>query len=206
MNLKRIGIVFFCMLSAFGGAFGGAFAGDLRVLRHGGEIVQVGDSQLDILLRLGRPSGKISNDYTIIHGDIEHGDRDYVTQEYWFYNFGSRQFTYTLIFENSFLTHIEQGFYGNDNPDTYVCNAESKLVNNLEIMPQVLMKCGEPDFVEVTRMDRIEKLEKGLHRQYHVRIEDWTYNFGPDQFTSILRFENGVLKEIFQGDRGWEPR
>ena len=36
-----------------------------------------------------------------------------------------------------------------------------------------------------------------------VRIEEWTYNLGPTRFVRYLRFENGILDAIRNGDKGY---
>jgi len=43
---------------------------------------------------------------------------------------------------------------------------------------------------------RINGLEK-------VRVEEWTYNFGPQRFLQIYRFENGEVVEMKFGDYGF---
>jgi hypothetical protein len=48
---------------------------------------------------------------------------------------------------------------------------------------EVLNKCGEPDFIAV---------------------DEWTYNFGPNQFVHYLRFDGGRLTQVELGDYGWD--
>ncbi|GAB3257118.1 DUF2845 domain-containing protein [Chitinimonas naiadis] len=56
----------------------------------------------------------------------------------------------------------------------------------------VTMKCGEP-----VAKDSFCKPGEGACQ----RVDEWTYNPGPGQFLTILRFENGVLVSIRYGDR-----
>jgi hypothetical protein len=71
---------------------------------------------------------------------------------------------------------------------------------------EVLHACGEPDFVDTWE----EILNRGYFRFGHfwpsveqVKVEEWTYNFGPNRFIRILRFENGELVRIRDGDYGF---
>jgi hypothetical protein len=81
---------------------------------------------------------------------------------------------------------------------------------------QVVDKCGEPDHIESWEEERIKKdyyytydhyrsyegyREPFLAKEY-VRIEEWTYNFGPTTFIRYLLFEKGRLKKIKDGDKG----
>jgi hypothetical protein len=71
---------------------------------------------------------------------------------------------------------------------------------------EVIHACGEPDSVDT--WEEIE--DRGFFRYGHfwpsvekVRVEEWTYNFGPNRFIRILRFENGELVNIRDGDYGF---
>ncbi len=78
---------------------------------------------------------------------------------------------------------------------------------------EVLGKCGPP-FGQSQRTEyRTERVRETIwtrppgggpavqsavevERQVPVVIEDWVYNFGPQQFMQALRFENGRLVEV----------
>ena len=85
---------------------------------------------------------------------------------------------------------------------------------------EVIQKCGEPTFVDSweeeliqrdfgafrnydPRTDRYEGYREPFLVKVQVKIELWTYNLGPTQFTRYLRFENGILKEITTGAKGY---
>jgi len=179
-------------------------ASDQQLLKRGNHIIKVGDPKRSVFVKLGKPSGSVKNEYVEIHGSILTGDRFHVIEEYWFYNFGSSDFTVMLEFENHILVKIKRGFYGFDVYDPLNCQPPSNVVQRYQMIPEVIMTCGEPDYVEVSYMERTEKLKRNRFRKYEVRIEEWTYNYGPDRYTRILRFENGVLVDAFQGERGWQ--
>jgi len=72
---------------------------------------------------------------------------------------------------------------------------------------ETLLKCGEP----VWRETVADGYGPGfyLHRDgrtfrtYSGFFEEWTYNFGPQQFMRILRFQNGRLADIQLGEYGY---
>jgi hypothetical protein len=97
-----------------------------------------------------------------------------------------------------------------------------RLVTEGAYKPEVLYKCGEPEFVEEYLLYETVFLDPYTHeRKMHlhrvpmygphggyeipvghtllttpVRAEDWTYNFGPNRLMQRLRFINGKLHEI----------
>ncbi|MFO7645376.1 MAG: DUF2845 domain-containing protein [Desulfosarcina sp.] len=110
-------------------------------------------------------------------------------------------------------------FLGFSDP-SYAIRCGTKLVSTGETRFEVRHKCGEPDFVESWEEERIQRDFRfspefdSDSRRYTghrspflvketVRIEEWTYNFGPTMFLRYLRFENGVLTDISSGDRGF---
>lgn len=93
----------------------------------------------------------------------------------------------------------------------------SKIIVANDPKEKVLRNCGEPASINEWEEERIAR---GYGRTYmpedsipqaqrpvaavlHVRVEEWTYNFGPNQFMRILRFENGRLIDINSGDYGY---
>jgi hypothetical protein len=91
----------------------------------------------------------------------------------------------------------------------------SKIITIGDYRYDVLRKCGEPSHVEVWEEVRIRKdfspgqLETGigfyrppLFLTGPVTVEEWIYNLGPNRFIRYLRFENGRLIRITDGDYG----
>jgi hypothetical protein len=84
----------------------------------------------------------------------------------------------------------------------------SELVSREDHLVEVLRKCGDPSYVTTW-------IERRSYRVYHhhypyyrdkygdVSIEEWIYNFGPQRFMQLLRFENGRLKKIRSLDYGY---
>lgn len=95
-----------------------------------------------------------------------------------------------------------------------------KLVYSGDSTYTVRTKCGEPDDVnhrtevrtvshEVSapcedRQSRV-KCSRTVETSIEVVIDDWTYDFGSNHFIQYLRFEDGKLRRITDGDYGVKP-
>jgi hypothetical protein len=101
------------------------------------------------------------------------------------------------------------------------CN--SKIVSEGDHYTKVLKYCGEPIGVQERviyregrtrprfRSDgpdglRVEREVLNYDRSYvEVRVEEWTYNFGPRRLMQLVRFENGFVADIQQLGYGFRP-
>ena len=96
----------------------------------------------------------------------------------------------------------------------------NKLVLVGDSMYEVKTKCGDPDYaIHRTEIRTVthEGSEPCESPQQHVRcsksvetsieviIDEWTYDFGANRFIEKLRFENGNLAGIADGDYGSKP-
>jgi hypothetical protein len=92
----------------------------------------------------------------------------------------------------------------------------SKMISIGDYQYDVLNKCGEPSHVEVWEKMRIKRdfgprlLETDLGWDQWplfvkelVKVEEWEYNLGPTRFIRYLRFENGRLIRITEGNYGY---
>jgi hypothetical protein len=92
-----------------------------------------------------------------------------------------------------------------------------KVVSKRNTKFDVLRKCGEPDYIdsweeeravqgygrfEMPRSGGIPETQVPIVSVIHVQVEKWIYNFGPNRFVQVLRFENGKLVDIATGDYG----
>lgn len=76
--------------------------------------------------------------------------------------------------------------------------ANSQLVMLGDSKLDVVSKCGDPAMKE--SVGKQYGLSGGV---YESRVqEEWTYNFGPNDFLYVLTFEGGFLKTIGRGGRG----
>lgn len=104
----------------------------------------------------------------------------------------------------SLVVTLVLGVAAADNVHAYRCG--SQLVEKGDRKIEVLQKCGEPSWVdeweEVRRlpMSRYYLSRGGLEQ---VRVEEWTYNFGPQRFLQIYRFENGRVSRMEFGGYGF---
>lgn len=86
--------------------------------------------------------------------------------------------------------------------ETETCICRSGIVSRGDLMAQVIKKCGEPaqkfqrEEARVSRGKRHTDFEK-------VTVDDWTYNFGPNEFMYSIQFENGRVERIESLDYGY---
>lgn len=178
--------------------------GNKKFFRHRGQTIELGDSRYEVMSRIGQPNGKIKRKREFVRKvDRQFHDSTWVKEEKWLYNFGSRRFIAILTFENQELTRIESGEYGFDAPDMGNCHTVSMRANIGDIIPVVLMKCGNPSFQEDDSYEKYIPIDEYRGERVRVRTEEWTYNFGPGQPMTVLHFENGYLTEVEQGPRGF---
>jgi hypothetical protein len=82
--------------------------------------------------------------------------------------------------------------------DAYGLRCGNNLVDVGDRKIDVLAKCGEPAIT-----DEWYEEEGFRGSSVMIRVEEWTYNFGPTRFIYFLRFKNGQLVEIRTGDHGY---
>lgn len=114
-----------------------------------------------------------------------------------------KAFFYTLVMS---LAMAASAGYGSalEAVDSMRCG--SKLVLTGDSKVDILSKCGEPALREkITRSTSVKKSKskRGSNVEEHSREDDqWTYNFGPQDFLYTLTFEGSELKSIGRGGRG----
>lgn len=76
------------------------------------------------------------------------------------------------------------------------------IVSLNDTVAEVLKKCGPPAF-----QDRREQTFSSGHRYGRsfevMTVDDWTYNFGPQEFMYQVIFENGRVARIESLDTGY---
>lgn len=181
-------------------------AQELQSFRTDHDVVYLGDNVYDVLAKMGEPTGKVRRQQEFLFGGRRREtalNRKFVKIEHWLYNFGSRRFTYIFTFRNNQLVGIEQDDYGFDYPDARNCNQYQTRVEDGDLIPEVLMKCGEPSFETSELAERW--VETGRNKGYYELVEttQWIYNFGPNRQQTYLVFENGCLVDFSAGRRGY---
>jgi len=90
------------------------------------------------------------------------------------------------------------------------CHGRLVLIGDLKA--DVLSTCGDPDHIEQWEENphghtfRIYDYEKDRYQlperiKGPIRVERWTYDLGPNQFTRYLLFRNAKLYKIERGDK-----
>ncbi|MCG6936310.1 MAG: DUF2845 domain-containing protein [Proteobacteria bacterium] len=81
----------------------------------------------------------------------------------------------------------------------------SKLVSIGDSSFRVQSLCGEPsakEHVAVNEKAVVQGNDQGVQESRKtVKVEKWTYNFGPGQLLKILTFSDGTLTKIESGGR-----
>lgn len=85
----------------------------------------------------------------------------------------------------------------------------TRLVREGDTPSQVRERCGDPTDVITTTETRTRTVHRRVAGvivsdtiSVEVRIQQWTYNFGPQRFMRRLVFEDGLLVEIEELGRG----
>ena len=96
----------------------------------------------------------------------------------------------------------------------FLCGSKIIKVNTSQDV--VLQNCGDPASVNEWEEERLMRgsgrveMPRGttptmavpLKTIIHVKVQEWTYDFGPNHLRRILRFENGKLIDIKTGNYG----
>lgn len=106
--------------------------------------------------------------------------------------------------------------------DAWAMRCGTALINKGDSQAKVLAKCGEP----VTRssryalrsgtyvkesgleVDGADGTESGRYYAYgrsEVLVEEWVYNFGPNQFMRQVTFANGIVEDVKTLGYGYRP-
>jgi len=183
---------------------GTASAAPSDTLRCGNRLVSVGDNKAEVLIKCGSPAWKDDwTDQIITNPNSVDASRLSIDRERWVYNFGHNSFLRFLLFENGRLVNIATGGYGYDggHPSGRLC--DSAEIQTGISQYEILQRCGEPAFKDTRQEEQFTSVDKNTNRLITKRIDEWTYNFGPNRFLRILKFENGRLVDVETGDRGF---
>lgn len=83
--------------------------------------------------------------------------------------------------------------------DSFRCPSTKQIVSEGMNQYEVESKCGAPSGKHSVNASR--KLTDGTVVTETIG-EEWTYDFGPEQFLRKLRFDNGVLTSVTTGGKG----
>jgi hypothetical protein len=171
-------------------------------LRCGNNLVHEGDHVIEVLNKCGEPHWRERwEDEVIERRFFDTLERQIVVMEEWLYDFGPSRLLYILRFRNSRLESIATGDRGS-RLSVDSCR-EGNILSIGDTKFEVLRKCGPPDFSESRDADELVISRFDRSRRTTIRIDEWTYNFGPRRFLLHLIFEDGRLKRMETGGYGF---
>jgi hypothetical protein len=171
-------------------------------LRCGSDLVHKGDHVIEVLNKCGEPMWRERwEDEIIERRFFDTLERQTVVMEEWLYDFGPTRLLHILRFRNSRLESIATGDRGS-RLSVQSCR-EGKVLSIGDTKFEVLSMCGYPDFSEIRDADELIINRFDRSRRTTIRIDEWTYNFGPSYFLLHLTFENGRLKRMETGGYGF---
>jgi len=81
-------------------------------------------------------------------------------------------------------------------------SCEGGIVSNGDGVVDLLMKCGQPDWKESHQEEFTDRFAPGLKQRTYITVEQWTYNFGPQQLMRTVTLKNSVITDIRTGRYG----
>jgi len=82
--------------------------------------------------------------------------------------------------------------------ETDSCICRNGIVSKGDLIVEVLKKCSQP--AQKYQREETRILTRGISI---VTVDEWIYNFGPNEFMYSLRFENGRVARIESLDYGY---
>ncbi len=167
-------------------------------------IVSVGDRKSEVYFKCGEPEWKNARTEEVVQRlDDGHWVKRYVDIEEWLYNYGPTRFMRILTFQQNRLRDIEMEGYGYGQSDFKPGKECMRGIEKGDRQPEVIARCGPPSFVEHYDEEHVKKTDQGRFLSFNVQIDEWTYDFGPDRFLRILKFENGRLVGLEEDGYGY---
>ena len=169
-----------------------------------GGIVSSGDPAVELLMKCGNPEWKESRQEEItdlINPNLK--QRTYITVDEWTYNYGPEQFMRIITLRNGVITRINTGKYGTSKDREAPGPAcGGRIISVGDSKADILIMCGEPLFATSYQEELKERLDDSRSRTVIITVEEWTYNFGPQQFMRVVTLRNGKVVDIRTGGYG----
>jgi len=191
-------------------------AAQAETLRCEGGIVAVGDWKLDLLGKCGEPTLKEEVPATtgVLHWPGVTSAM--LARERWSYDFGPCAFVVHVTIELGVVTAIERGEHGREAGQPRPTPVRSPraacpdpgVLKLGDATSVVRARCGEPALRDETLGQVAVEGPLGFGNQAPVgfttvRVEIWTYDFGPQANARRLEFEDGRLARIVTGGYGY---
>lgn len=196
----RIDIILILSLLCF---FNESVSAATSSFKCGNRIVSLGNTKAEVVIKCGTPAWKDAWSDDIVR-NVNKADqfRISVERERWIYNFGPNAFLQIILFENGKLMNIATGDYGYDERRARAGPCDIINIQTGLTQFEVQRRCGTPFFTDTRHEDSIATVDGTTTRLTTKRIDEWTYNRGPNEFLRILTFENGILANVRTGERG----
>ena len=76
------------------------------------------------------------------------------------------------------------------------------IVSSGDSAVDLIMKCGQPAYKDSHQEEITDTSNPNLRQRTYITIEQWTYDFGPQQFLRIVYIKNGVVAGVKTGNYG----
>ena len=80
------------------------------------------------------------------------------------------------------------------------------IISTGDSVVDLLIKCGEPAWKESHHEEFTDRLAPDLKHRTYVTVEQWTYDFGPQQLLRIVTIKNGVVAGVRTGREYGQPK
>jgi len=70
----------------------------------------------------------------------------------------------------------------------------------------LLSKCGQPDWKDSHQEEVTERFDPVTKKRTYITVDEWTYDFGPQQFMRIVIIKNGRIADVRTGGYGTDRR
>ena len=183
-------------------------------IRCAGGIVSVGDSKADLLGKCGPPALQERSTEETWQLDVKGGVGQgvVVPVERWTYDLGRNRFVQVVKIVAGKVSDVERGGHGYAEeplspPRPKKATCDPAVLGEGKLKVEILARCGAPSAIDALEEERrtIRKVDGATVQgeAVTVRIELWTYDFGPNQFLRFVRFEDGKVTRVETGSYGY---
>jgi hypothetical protein len=81
-------------------------------------------------------------------------------------------------------------------------SCDGGIVSSGDTTVDLIMKCGQPEWKESHQEEITDLVYPRLKQRTYITVEQWTYNFGPQQLLRIVTIRNGVIAGVRTGQYG----
>lgn len=181
---------------------GSWFVDSAWALRCNGRLVHAGDHQIEVLAKCGEPLWRERwEDDVYERRFFDTLERRSQVMEEWVYDFGPHRLLYLLRFRNGRLVEITTGDRASTMAVDSCRDGHTLRVGDTKV--EVIRKCGPPAHSDSRLDEQLLVVDPQRALRTTIRVDEWTYNFGPRRFLLHLTFENGRVKRIETGSYGF---